>query len=333
MSDRHIFLTGANGFIGRNLIRHFVAQGHRVTGLVRSRNGAQQIAALGAAPVIGDMLTADLAPLMQGCGQLIHAAADLDHGPGKTAANVNANGTGRVFKAAQDAGITDAVHISSDSVLQDGRPLRNVNETHPFPRKPAGAYSAGKAAAERIAIQAATNGMRVIVLRPRMVWGRDDGTALPTLSKAVQDGKFAWISGGNYPSSTTHIVNLCHAVELSFAQGKAGEIYHISDGPARSFRDTVTGLLATQGLTAKDASVPRPLIRVIAKMGDGIYRLTGGRLRGPLSFQEYATSAVEVSLDISKAQQELGFRPVITFDEGLVELTSGNWPDRQKRAS
>jgi nucleoside-diphosphate-sugar epimerase len=37
----------------------------------------------------------------------------------------------------------------------------------------------------------------------------------------------------------------------------------------------------------------------------------------PMSWQEYATSAVEVTLDISKAEQELGYRPVITLEQGL----------------
>lgn len=88
----------------------------------------------------------------------------------------------------------------------------------------------------------------------------------------------------------------------------------------------MTGLLATQGLTAPEKSAPRRLLRLIAKVGDGVYRLTGGRLRGPLSFQEYATSAVEITLDIRKAQRELGYAPVMSFEDGLTELTRGEWP-------
>lgn len=324
MTHDPIFLTGANGYIGRNLIRHFVAKGHKVTGLVRGAKGAETIAALGAEPVIGDMMATDLVPLMRGPTHLIHAAADLDHGPGQGARQLNTIGTDRVFDAARAAGIGSAVHLSSDSVLQDGGPLRNVDETYPMPRKPAGAYSAGKAEAERIALQASDT-MRVMVLRPRMVWGRDDGTALPTLARMVRSGKFAWIADGTYLSSSTHIANLCHAVDLALQHGKTGEAYHISDGPARSFRETVTGLLATQGLTAPDKSAPRGLLRLIAKAGDGAYRITGGRLRGPLSFQEYATSAVEITLDTSKARRELGYAPVMSFEDGLAELTRGAW--------
>ncbi|WP_176084445.1 NAD-dependent epimerase/dehydratase family protein [Martelella sp. HB161492] len=321
MRDGSIFVTGANGYVGRNLIRHFTARGRPVIGLVRSEGAAKLICSLGATPVIGDMLTADLASRMAGAESLIHAAANLDHGSGSGALTENRDGTKRVMAAAREAGVLSVVHVSSDSVLQDGNPLRGVTETMPYPARPAGAYSAGKAEAERIALTASDT-MRVMVLRPRMVWGRDDGTALPRLAEMVKTGRFAWISGGSYLSSTTHIVNLCHAIDLALERGRTGQVYHINDGPARSFRETVTGLLATQGLTAPEKSVPRGMMRVTAHIGDRLHRLSNGRLNGPLSFQEYATSAVEITLDITKAQRELGYLPVISWEIGLAELRS-----------
>lgn len=331
MTERHIFVTGASGYVGRNLIRHFTSAGHRVTGLARCDQSAAVVTELGATAVRGDMRRDDLEPLMAGATELVHAAANLDHGPGRDAHEDNVRGTEAVVTAASAAGIRRLVHISSDSVLQDGHPLRNVNESHPVPVRHAGAYSAGKAEAEKVALKGNSDAMAVIVLRPRMIWGRDDTTALPTLTAMVRSGQFAWISGGDYLSSTTHAGNLCHAADLALTKGRAGEIYHISDGrPARPFRDTVTGLLATRGISPPDKSVPRSVLRLLARVSDGLYRLSGGRLRGPLSFQEYATSAVEITLDISKAKQELGYQPVIGWEEGLAELRAwtprGNTP-------
>ncbi len=160
-------------------------------------------------------------------------------------------------------------------------------------------------------------------LRPRVVWGRYDGTALPTLVRMVKTGRFAWISGGHYLSSATHIANPCHAVDLALERGRSGEIYHITDGPARPFRETVTGLLASQGLAAPEKSVPRAVLRLLARVGDGIHRASRGRLKGPLSFQEYASSAVEISLNTDKAMRELNYRPVISWEEGLEEIHLG----------
>lgn len=328
MSEPCIFVTGAAGYVGRNLLRHFLDRGETVTGLVRSAEAAERVIAAGGRPALGDMLETDLAPLMAGSAVLIHAAASTDHGIGSDAYRVNAEGTRRVLDAARQAGVGRIVLISTDSVLQSGRPLRHVDETAPYPRRPAGAYGAGKAEAERIARRAAAEGQNIVILRPRMVWGRDDTTALPVLLSAARSGQFAWISGGGYLSSTLHIANLCHAVDLALARGQSGEIYHLSDGPARPFRETVTGLLESQGVAPPTKTVPRGVLRSVARAGEAAYRLSGGRLRGPLSLQDFATSAVEVTLDTGKAERELGYASVMSWERGLEELRAvrGNEP-------
>ena len=84
----------------------------------------------------------------------------------------------------------------------------------------------------------------------------------------VRGGRFAWISGGNYLRSTTHVVNLCHAVDLALQRGRSGEIYHITDGVPRFFREIVSALLTTQGLEVPTKSVPRGLLRLIAGAGE-----------------------------------------------------------------
>lgn len=323
MPFTRIFLTGGSGYVGRNLIRHFVAQGVAVVALVRSPASAALVTELGATPVMGALPHAELVPAMAGCDALIHAAADTDHGFGSAAQlQVNEAGTRAVFAAAAAAGIRTALHLSTESVLADGRPLINVNETHPLPAKPAGAYSSSKAVAERIALSASSDQMRVVVIRPRAVWGRDDTTALPQLLAAVNSGQLAWISGGTYLTSTTHIANLCHGIELALTKGRGGEVYFIADADPLPFRDFVTGLLTSQGLTAPDKTVPRGPLRVIAGIGEMLHRLSGGRIKGPLTRQAFATSAVEITLDTSKAQRELGYHPVITRDDGLAEMAA-----------
>lgn len=321
---RRLFLTGGSGYVGRNVIRHFVARGVPVIALARSKASAKVVQDLGAIPFHADLLSPDLAEAMAGCDALVHAAADIDHGrgtPGQHRANVE--GTRNLFVAARAAGIARAVHLSTESVLLDGRPLVNVSENHPLPRHPAGAYSRTKAAAEAIALSFAGQGMSVVVLRPRLVWGRDDTTALPQMLAAARSGQLAWIDGGHYKTSTTHIANLCHAIALALSHGPSGEIYFITDGEPVAFRAFMTQMLATQGVTAPDKTVPRWLVHAIARVGDIIGTLSHGAIAAPLTLQAYATSAVEVTLDISKARRDLGYAPVMSREEGFAEMTKG----------
>ncbi|MBO0145390.1 NAD-dependent epimerase/dehydratase family protein [Agrobacterium sp. Ap1] len=321
---QRIFLTGGSGYVGRNLIRHFVARGVTVTALVRSDASAERVRALGAVPFRGELFDPALAAGMAGCDALIHAAADTDHGPATEAQRrINEDGTRAVLDAARVACISKVIHLSTESVLATGRPLLNVDETIPLPRNPAGGYSRTKAEAERIALAANGPKLSIVVLRPRFVWGRDDTTALPMLMEAVRSGKFAWISGGTYLTSTTHIANLCHAVELALSKGQGGEVYFISDGDPLPFRTMVSGLIETQGQPVPEKTVPRFVVRAVAAIGDLLGLISRGRIVPPLTLQTYATSAVEVSFDIGKARRELGYAPLISREEGLAELRAG----------
>lgn len=318
-----ILVTGASGYLGRNIVRGLVARGHDVRGLVRSDASAGTVQALGATPARGDIMEpVTLLDAMQGVTWLVHAAADTSHGrTNRAQETTNLLGTHNVYEAAHAAGVKRAVHISTEAVLMDGRPIVNADETWPIPEKAAGGYSRTKAGAERIALEANGDDMQVVVVRPRFVWGRDDTTALPQLVAAAKAGRLAWFGGGDYLTSTTHIANVVEGVCLALEKGRGGEVYFLTDGEDLPFRGWITELLGTQGVdTSSVKSVPRGLISFIVNSGELLAGLTGGAVSGPLSKQEYATVGDTVTLNISKARRELGYAPVVTRAEGLAEL-------------
>ncbi len=325
MTGTHL-VTGASGYLGRNIVRGLLARGHKVRGLARSDASADRIRQLGAEPVRGDIMDkASLEAAMQDVVALVHAAADTEHGrPTKAQDRTNLEGTRNVYDAARASGLKRAVHISTEAVLLDGRPIENADESWPIPQKPAGGYSRTKAGAERVALAANGSGMDVVVMRPRFVWGRDDTTALPQLVAAARSGKLVWFDGGDYLTSTTHIANVVEAVRLCLEKGRGGEVYFITDGDDIAFRPWVTALLATQGVDVSAVkSMPRSLMALVVNAGELLASLTGGALSGPLGRQEYATVGNTVTLNIGKARRELGYAPVMSRAEGLAELEAG----------
>lgn len=317
--DKSVFVTGGSGYVGRNLIRRLVADGLRVRALARSEASARIVAALGADPMRGDILDrASLESAMTGCEWLIHAAADTAHGAfAAQQHHTNLEGTRNVLNAARAAGITRAVHVSTEAMLLSGAPLRNANEETPIPSRHAGSYSASKAAAEQAALAENRDGLDVISVRPRFVWGRDDTTALPQLVAATRSGKLTWIDGGTYLTSTTHIDNVAEGILRALEQGRGGQAYFITDGAPMEFRAFVSALLRRAGVEPPGKTAPRWLVAAVANIGDWLERISGGRIKSPIGTQEYGTMGVEVTLDITKAERELGYRPVITFEAGL----------------
>lgn len=320
-----VFITGGSGFIGRNLIRSLIEAGYPVRALARSDASAQVVQRLGARAVRGDVLDQVALTLgMQGCDGLIHAAADTNHGIGDPAQErINVEGTRTVFQAARAAGVQRTVQISTEAVLADGQPIVMADESRPLPARHAGGYSRTKALAEQAALALADAGFVVCAIRPRFVWGRDDTSALPQLIAAASDGRLKWIDGGRYLTSTAHVANVAVAAIAALERGHSGQTYFITDGTPIEFREFISALLATRGIQIKAGHVPRWLVRALIRVGTGLQRASGGLIKPPMSEQEYASMAHEVTLDDARARRELGYAPVLTVEQGLAEMRAG----------
>ena len=149
------------------------------------------------------------------------------------------------------------------------------------------------------------------MLRPRLVWGPDDVTVLPGFVEAVENGRFSWVGGGTHLTSTSHIDNVVHGLRLAAEKGRPGEAYFVTDGEPLVFRDFITRLLATRGVTPPDRNLPVPLARVAATASEALWRLLPLPGDPPITRLAYFLTANEVTIDISKARSELGYEPLI----------------------
>ena len=290
--------------------------------LARSDAAAQKVSEAGAEPVGGDLDdVAALAAGAQGCEVAFHAAAALgEWGRPEDFERGNVRGTANALEAARRAGVRRFVHVGTEAALLAGQPLVDVDETAPLRPDSKAPYSSTKARAEQAVRDANGDGLETVVVRPRLVWGRGDTTILPALVEAVRAGRFRWIAGGRHRTSTTHVDNAVHGLVLGAERGQPGGVYFVTDGEPVVFHDFVVELLATQGVEAPESSVPAPVARVAAPALEGAWRVL--RLRGqpPLTRLAYWLSALETTIDISRAHRELGYEPVKSIPEGMAEL-------------
>jgi nucleoside-diphosphate-sugar epimerase len=310
-----VFVTGGSGYVGRNLIKALVAQGDHVRALARSEKSMAAVAAVGAAPVKGDL--DDVAAMtegMRGATVVYHAAAQTEQRASKEQFyNATVAGTEHALAAAKAAGVRRFVHVGTEAVLADGQPIVRADETRPHPKKPAGLYPWSKGLAEQRVLAATGADLETVVIRPRFVWGRDDTSVLPELIKAVKAGRFGWIGGGRYLTSTCHVANLVEGALLAAEKGKPGEIYFLTDGEPTELRGFVTEMLATQGVDAGTREVPRWVARLGAV-------LTGWRKNPMITKAEIGLFGVEVTVDDSKARRELGYQGAMTRERGMAEM-------------
>jgi nucleoside-diphosphate-sugar epimerase len=319
---RTAFVTGGSGFIGSRLIERLAGDGWTVRALARSDRAAERVRAVGAEAVRGDL--GDQAALVrgaQGADVTFHVAAKAeDWGDWNEFRRVNVDGTNAVLAASRAAGVRRVVHVGTEAALLHGQPLVMADERTPLALHSPSPYPATKAAAEAAVISANGDRLETIVVRPRFVWGPGDTTLLPVMIEMVERGRFRWIGGGGHLTSTTHVDNCVTGLLLAADHGTAGAAYFVTDGKPVVFREFVTALLATRGVQAPGASVPRPVAAAVAGAGEAAWRLL--RLRGAPPLTRFAVwaASLECTLDDSRARADLGYAPVISRAEGLAAL-------------
>ena len=312
---KRAFVTGGSGFVGGRLIPALRTRGVEVAALARSDASASKVESLGATAIRGDL--DDVAALqagMKGCDTVFHAAAHMDQfDPVEVHMRITTKGTENVLAAARNAGVKRLVHVGTEAVLADGHPIIRVDETRPLPKRPLGAYPLTKGLAEQAVVAANRDGLETVVVRPRFVWGKGDKNLMAEFVDAVRAGKFGWIGGGHYLTSTAHVDNVVEGMLLAADKGKPGEIYFLTDGAPIEFRHFITRMLATQGVDAGERNIPRWLARTTVA-------LTSWMKRPPLTKTAFALMAHEVTVDDSKARRDLGYVGKKTIDQGLAEM-------------
>lgn len=226
-----------------------------------------------------------------------------------------------MLAVARNAGVKRFVHMGTDAVTFAGQSLLDIDESQPYPKKHVYLYSEAKAMAEQLVLAANVPGeFETLSLRPRLVWGPGDTTVLPVLFDMIERGGFMWVNNGRARTHTLHIANLVKATELALTAGVSGHAYYITDDEVTTFREFMTALVATKGVTLPNRSMPGFLARTLAYIIESTWLLLNLRGDPPLTRFAAGLMSSEGTIRIDRAKNELGYRPVISITKGMEEL-------------
>jgi len=303
-----VLVTGGAGFIGSHFVRSAIQGQYAdladaeivVLDLFTYAGTMSNFAPVAGSPRLrverGDIRdAARVSDLMAGTELVVHFAAEshVDRSIDGAADFVSTNvvGTQVLLQAALEAGVGKFVHVSTDEVygsIDSG----SWPETHPL--EPNSPYSASKASSDLLArAYHRTHGLPVCVTRCSNNYGPHQfpEKVIPLFISNLLDGQKVPLYGdGLNVRDWLHVDDHCRGIQLVAEKGRPGEVYNIGGGAELTNKELTYRLLEAVGA---DESMIQPVTD--RKGHDRRY-----------------------SVDWSKIADELGYRPQVSFDEGLA---------------
>jgi nucleoside-diphosphate-sugar epimerase len=323
-------VTGAAGFIGSHVVERLVAAGHRARGMVRTSAQGETVRQLGAEPVRGDVTQlATLRAAADGMDAVIHAAARVtDWGDWPVFEAATVRGTYNTLRAAVAAGVRRFVLVSSVAVYDNrvGDRLHFVPEDTPHNGvgdRLLGYYSRAKVLAEEAAWEFHGRGeLEVTAVRPAWVYGPRDRTVLPRLVEYMNSPLSCWFGRKDPVVDPIYVTDVSDSILLAATRPQAaGQAYNVAPVEEIRLRHFLGRLCGTLGVRVPRWTINEQLILSLARCVEAGARWIGMRDPPFLTVGAVATVTCDRHYDPSKAIGELGWKPVVSLDEG-IDLTA-----------
>jgi UDP-glucose 4-epimerase len=314
-----VVVTGASGNIGTSVVRALVADERveSVVGIARRRPAA------GPAGVEwrqADVARDELEPLFAGAHAVVHLAWRIQPSHRQRELwRTNVHGSARVFAAAAATGVGALVHGSSVGVYSPGPKHERVDESWPRNGVRSSFYGRHKAEAEwRLdAVEAGNPGMRVVRIRPGLVFKREAASAvrrlfagpllptpllLPSLLRVIPD----------VPGLRVQAVH-AEDVARAYLEAVVSDVGGAFNLAAEPVLDAAT---VAAEFDARTVRVPSGAARVLTA--------TTWRMHlqpSPPGWLDLGRGVPLMSSD--RARRELGWEPQVSSVEALLELVAG----------
>jgi nucleoside-diphosphate-sugar epimerase len=316
-----VLVTGASGFLGRAVAGALVAAGHEVRTLQRRPSGVA-----GATDVLGSVTDAAVvARAIAGAEAVVHLAAKVSlAGDPADFRRINVDGTRIVLDAAVSAGATRFVQVSSPSVAHAGAALAGVGAEPADPGHARGEYARTKAEAELLALARDDDDLRVVAIRPHLVWGPGDPQLVERIVDRARRGRLPLLNGGTALIDSTYIDNAASGIvaALERADRVHGRAFVLTNGEPRLVGDLLAGICRAASVRPPRWSVPAGLARAAGSVVERVWAVRPGTDEPPMTRFLAEQLSTAHWFDQREIRAALEWTPAVSIDEGLRRLAA-----------
>ena len=300
-------VTGAAGFIGSNVVRALVEDGHDVRALHLPRENVRNLRGLDVERMAGDVTDRDqMRAAVGGCEVVFHLAAvyALWTKDASTMHRVNVDGTRNVLEAARAEGVRRVVHTSSIARFGGQGLHAEATEESAFALGSTGdVYSRSKADAHEVAVAAARE-QDVVIVAPCGPIGPGDAGPTPTGRLLLSALKLPVALVTDTSTNFADVRDMARGHLLAAERGRRGETYLLG---CRNLSLVEIARMALDALGTRKRIVVAPLLAAKA-VARGLRFVADRVTKRPPLFTPEAVRIAQLGLraDCSKAVRELG---------------------------
>jgi len=315
MSHPTVLVTGGGGFLGRAVVERCLTRGYTVR--IYGRSALATDLAARVEFHRGDLADAAvLTAAVKGCDYVFHVAAKAGvWGKWEDYLRSNITGTETVVQACRDHGVKALVYTSTPSVVFNGESFRGTDESLPYGTEFLCAYAETKATAERRALEAASERLKVCALRPHLIWGPGDHHLFPRVLAAARAGKLRIVGDGANLVDVTHVDTAADAhlgaLDALIAGRANGKAYFLSQGQPVKLWDFINRLVVGAGLPPVTKRMPLRRAYALGALMEGLWTLLPLKGEPPMTRFVAVELAKDHWFDVSAARRDLGLKPAV----------------------
>ncbi|MBX8710994.1 NAD dependent epimerase/dehydratase family [Shigella sonnei] len=325
-----VLVTGATSGLGRNAVEFLCQKGISVRATGRNEAMGKLLEKMGAEFVPADLtelVSSQAKVMLAGIDTLWHCSSFTSPWGTQQAFDLaNVRATRRLGEWAVAWGVRNFIHISSPSLYFDYHHHRDIKEDF-RPHRFANEFARSKAASEEVInmLSQANPQTRFTILRPQSLFGPHDKVFIPRLAHMMHHyGSILLPHGGSALVDMTYYENTVHAMWLASQEAcdklPSGRVYNITNGEHRTLRSIMQKLIDELNIDCRIRSVPYPMLDMIARSMERLGRKSAKE--PPLTHYGVSKLNFDFTLDITRAQEELGYQPIITLDEGIEKTAA-----------
>lgn len=316
-------ITGATGFIGSHLVRACASYGYQIATVARAQSKTALLREAAVTVHEGDLKDSSVVSrALEDMDVVVHCAAQVGGwGSIEEFRKSNVENLRVLLEACKGHALERFVHMSCSTVYAD-RHYYGGTESEPLPKRHRDACAQSKVEAEQLALKYYRDfGVPVTVLRPGLVYGPREHHFMPWLIDNLQKGSLRYIGAkGRAALDTLFVRNLVDAVFLAVDNPQAvGHVYNLTDGEYVSKQRFIEAVAVALGLAPPRSSQPLWSARWRTWCSETVARLRSSKEAPSLTSARLRLLGLNLDFSVDRARQQLGYRPRITFADGIAE--------------